>query len=113
MARRCHMQFSLRGMLLVTALIAGALGSWRGVVMWNKSRNCAGRAEQYAEEAAEWRRKAADPNVPDADSAAMRREADEREHIARRYQRVADRPWLPYPSCPLLPTDRSPLATDH
>jgi hypothetical protein len=73
--------------------------------MSNKSRNCAGWARQYADEAAEWRRKAAKPNVPDADAASMRQEADERDLIAQKYQRVADRPWLPYPSYPLLRTD--------
>jgi hypothetical protein len=99
------MKFSLRTMLLVIVLIAVALGAWHGLVMWNKSRNCAGRAQQYAEQAAEWRRNAAEPQVSPADAAAMKREADEREMISLKYQRVADRPWLPYPSYPLLTTD--------
>jgi len=99
-ATRRAYQFSLASMLGFITLLAILMGGWRIVVLRNKANFCRGWASQYADEAEECRRTADDPNLTVDEASAWRLQAKRKEIIARKYQNVADRPWLPYPRYP-------------
>jgi hypothetical protein len=107
-ATRRPFQFSLASLLGFITLFAILIGGWRIVVLRNKANFCRGWAAQYADEAEECRRTADDPNLTEGEVSALRLQAKTKEIIARKYQNVAERPWLPYPRYPLVAPGEEP-----
>lgn len=93
----------LRTMIFLIALIATILALGRGVIHWNKAEWCRGIANDYLRRATACLEIASDPALSAVQAQDCRDQADLLFRIANRYMAVADRPWLPYPSYPLLP----------
>ena len=104
--RRRWFRFSLRSLLVAIAAIALLLGGWRAFGIWNKVDDCEAWAKHYAERAENYRREAMGSNHSPATIAKLRTAADECDLVSRKYRDVATRPWLRYPSYPLVSNEK-------
>jgi len=75
------------------------------LVVWNKHDNCRGVSEFYSENAARYRTQAQDHAYSLKQRSDLLIRAEWYDTISAKFARVAARPWLPYPTAPLLTKD--------
>jgi len=76
------------------------------VAVWNKIDFCQDKVRFHLEYAQRLRKVATDDETDQEEATECQVQADIRDIIATKYQRVTFQPWLPYPTAPLItPTE--------
>lgn len=99
-----------RGVIAVVAIFI----AFRGLQLWNKHDFCRGKADLFVAWSLRSRAEAADPTLTPAERRKSLVVADLYVICSRKFATVASRPWLPYPSAPLVtPAEEREVLTKY